>query len=173
MAHTAFIPQISSLFSIGSLNSKITLTLLTPRGPRDQQMTNKLVLCNLFFFFKVCACVCMYAWSIFSQIASVSVCRGPEVGSPARAALHQVVLLQVELQDGVLDGGEDETDVLCVGGTGEVRVDDLIAVRVQVHKHLEDKLSPCLGIPLWTWRGGNDAPSVRNAYLFSNSMHVL
>lgn len=76
-------------------------------------------------------------------------CRRP------RLALHQVVLLQVELQDGVFDGGEDKTDVLCVGGTGEVRVDDLVAVWIQVHKHLEDKLSPCLGIPLGTW-GGED-----------------
>ena len=78
---------------------------------------------------------------IDSQIASVRV-RG--------LALHQVVLLQIELQDGVFDGGEDEADVLCVGGAGEMRVDDLIAVWVQVHKHLEDKLAACLGVPLRT-----------------------
>lgn len=78
---------------------------------------------------------------ILSQIASVSV-RG--------LALHQVVLLQIELQDGVFDGGEDEADVLRVGGAGEMGVDDLIAVWVQVHEHLQDKLAACLGVPLWT-----------------------
>ena len=50
--------------------------------------------------------------------------------------LDQVVLLQVELQDIVLDGSKHKADVLRVRGAGEVRVDDLIAVWVQVHKHL-------------------------------------
>lgn len=68
---------------------------------------------------------------------------------------HQVVLLQVELQDGVFDGSEDEADVLGVRGAGEVGVDDLVAIRVQVHKHLQDKLPACLGISLGTW-GGTD-----------------
>lgn len=43
---------------------------------------------------------------------------------------HQVVLFEVQLQDGVFDGGEDEADVLGVRGAGEVRVDDLVTVRV-------------------------------------------
>lgn len=66
--------------------------------------------------------------------------------------LHQVVFLQVELQDGVLDGGKHEADVLRVGGAGEVRVDDLVAVGVQVHKHLQDELAARLGVPLGTWK---------------------
>lgn len=64
---------------------------------------------------------------------------------------HQVVLLQVELQDGVFDGGENKADVLCVRGAGEVRVDDLVAVRVQVHKHLQDELAARLGVSLGTY----------------------
>lgn len=83
---------------------------------------------------------------IVSQIASVSV-RG--------LALHQVVLLQIELQDGVFDGGKDEADVLRVGGAGEMGVDDLIAVWVQVHEHLQDKLAACLGVPLRTCGAAN------------------
>lgn len=49
---------------------------------------------------------------------------------------HQVVLFEVELQDGVFDSCKDEADVLRVGGTREVGVDDLVTVWVQVHKHL-------------------------------------
>ena len=107
----------------------------------------------LDFFFSwifLFSCVCIYIYDVsFHRFASVSVCRC--------SALHQVVLLQVELQDGVFDGGKDEADVLCVGGTGEVRVDDLVAVWVQVHEHLEDELSPCLGISLRPWRGEDSA----------------
>ncbi len=54
------------------------------------------------------------------------------------------------LQDGVLDRCEDEADVLCVCGAGEVRVDDLVAIWVQIHKHLQDELAARLGIPLRT-----------------------
>lgn len=81
-----------------------------------------------------------------SQVASVRL---------RRLALHQVVLLQIELQDGVFDGGEDEADVLRVGGAGEVGVDDLVAVRVQVHEHLQDELAACLGVPLRTCAAAN------------------
>ncbi|TNN35016.1 hypothetical protein EYF80_054820 [Liparis tanakae] len=49
-----------------------------------------------------------------SQCLLRASCREP------RCALHQVELLQVELQDGVFDGGEDEADILCVSGAGEV-----------------------------------------------------
>ena len=34
--------------------------------------------------------------------------------------LDEVILFEVELQDGVFDGGEDEADVLGVSGAGEV-----------------------------------------------------
>lgn len=61
---------------------------------------------------------------------------------------HQVVLFEVELQDGVFDGCKDEADVLCVSGACEMGVDDFITVWVQVHKHLQDELTTCLGIPL-------------------------
>lgn len=92
-----------------------------------------------FFFLIFFSCVSLGC--IVSRVASVSV-RG--------LALHQVVLLQIELQDGVFDGGEHEADVLCVGGAGEMGVDDLIAVWVQVHEHLQDKLAARLGVPLRT-----------------------
>lgn len=54
------------------------------------------------------------------------------------------------LKDGVLDRRKDEADVFGVCGAGEVRVDDLVAVRVQVHKHLQDELAARLGVPLRT-----------------------
>lgn len=34
-------------------------------------------------------------------------------------------------------------DVLGVGGTGEMGVDDLVFVWVQVHKHFQDELPTC------------------------------
>jgi len=46
------------------------------------------------------------------------------------ASSHQIVLFEVELQDGVFDGRKHEADVLSVRGTGEVGVDDLVAVGV-------------------------------------------
>lgn len=61
---------------------------------------------------------------------------------------HEVVLFEVQLQDGVFDGCEDEANVLRVGGAGKMGVDDLVAVWVQVHKHLQDELPASLGIPL-------------------------
>lgn len=67
------------------------------------------------------------------------------------APSHQVVLFEVELQDGVFDGGEHEADVLRVCGAGEVRVDDLVHVGVQVHEHLQDELPAGLGVQLRTW----------------------
>lgn len=62
--------------------------------------------------------------------------------------LHQVVLLQVELQDGVLDGGEDEADVFRVCRASKVRIDDFVAVGIQVDKHLQDELPPRLSVSL-------------------------
>lgn len=44
------------------------------------------------------------------------------------------------MQDDVFDSSKDEVDVLGVGGTGEMGVDDLVFVRVQVHKHFQDEL---------------------------------
>lgn len=41
-------------------------------------------------------------------------------------------------------------DVLGVGGTGEMGVDDLVLVRVQVHKHFQDELPPGERVPLGT-----------------------
>lgn len=100
-----------------------------------------------------CRPVCVCVW-----VCVVTVCRGGACRSPwllplpcGSAPSDQVVFFEVELQDGVFDGREDKADVLRVGGTGEVRVDDLVAVWVQVHKHLEDKLSSCLSISLRTW----------------------
>lgn len=92
---------------------------------------------------------------------------------------HQVVLLQIQLQNSVLNCREYKSDVLCICGgkkrrgeqawTGggvkgnevrgggqftcgacEVGVDDLVWIWVQIHKHLEDELSGCLSIFLWT-----------------------
>lgn len=66
--------------------------------------------------------------------------------------LHQVVLFQIELQDGVLDGGEDEADVFRVCRAGEVRIDDFVTVGIQVDKHLQDELCPRLSVSLGAWR---------------------
>lgn len=49
---------------------------------------------------------------------------------------HQVVLLQVQLQDGILHCRKHKPDVLCICCTCEMGIDDLIRVRVQIHKHL-------------------------------------
>lgn len=65
---------------------------------------------------------------------------------------HQVVFFKVELQDGVFDSCKDEADVLRVSGACEMGVDDLVTVWVQVHKHLQDELSACLGVSLGTWK---------------------
>lgn len=43
-------------------------------------------------------------------------------------------------EDGVLDGDEDEADVLGVGGAGEVGVQRLLLVGVLVLVHLQDEL---------------------------------
>lgn len=58
---------------------------------------------------------------------------------PAPVWLHQVELLQVVPQDGVLDGHEDEADVLGVGGAGEVGVQRLVLVRVLLLVHFQDE----------------------------------
>lgn len=57
----------------------------------------------------------------------------------ATAASDQVVDLQVALQDVVLDGVEDEADVVGVGGAGEVRVDDLLLVGVEAGKRVQNE----------------------------------
>lgn len=69
---------------------------------------------------------------------------------------HQIVLFEVELQDGVLDSCKHEADVLSVRGAREVRVDDLVAVGVQVHEHLEDELPCGLRVPLRTCGGSTE-----------------
>lgn len=57
------------------------------------------------------------------------------LGSDAFPSSDKVVLLEVELQDGVFDGCKDEPDVLRVGGARKVGVDDLVTIWIQVHKH--------------------------------------
>lgn len=74
---------------------------------------------------------------------------------------NQVVFFEIELQDGVFDGREDKADVLRVGGTCEMGVDDLVTVWVQVHKHLQDELAACLGISLRTIKLGEVVHKVR------------
>lgn len=39
-------------------------------------------------------------------------------------------------------------DVLGVGGAGEMGIDDLVFVRVQVHKHFQDELPASQRVPL-------------------------
>ena len=63
-------------------------------------------------------------------------------------SLHQIVLLQVQLEDSVLDRGKDEPDVLCVGRAREMRVDDCVAVRVQLDEHFQNVLPRCLAVLL-------------------------
>ena len=73
---------------------------------------------------------------------------GEGTGGTEEAQLDQIVLLQVQLEDGVLDGGKDKADVLGICGACEVGVDNFVTVRVQVHEHLQDEFSSCLGISL-------------------------
>lgn len=81
------------VYFINSLNSKITFTLLTPWGPRDQQMANKLVLCNhSIFFLWFSFHVCVYDLSLHRLCQSVCVFRA-SCWQPRSPALHQVVLL--------------------------------------------------------------------------------
>lgn len=49
---------------------------------------------------------------------------------------NQIVFGQVELQYGIFNGGEDETNVRRVGGASEVEVDILLRIRIEVHEHL-------------------------------------
>lgn len=51
---------------------------------------------------------------------------------------NQVVVLQIDLQDGVPHRGEHELDVVGVGGAGEVRVHRLVGLPVQLEKLVED-----------------------------------
>lgn len=60
--------------------------------------------------------------------------------------LNQVELFEVESEDGVFNSCEDQADVLCVGGTREVRVDGFVFVFVLLHVHLKNKLLGCLWI---------------------------
>lgn len=60
----------------------------------------------------------------------------------------QIEFLQCELQDGILDSSEHESDVFCVSGAGEMRVNDFIGVWIQVDKHLQDEFSCSLSVPL-------------------------
>ena len=71
-------------------------------------------------------------------------------------ALDQVELSEVVSQDGVLDGGEHEADVLGVCGAGEVGVDRLLPVWVLVLVHLQDELPGRFGIASrpWETKGG-------------------
>lgn len=97
------------------------------------------------------ACVCVDA-GYRSAFCLLSL--SPPLSFPLSPS-HQVVLFEVELQDGVFDSSKDEADVLCVSCACEMGVDDLVTVWVQVHKHLQDELSTCLCVPLGTWGRGN------------------
>lgn len=52
------------------------------------------------------------------------------------AVLNQVVVFQVALQDVVLHRVEDEPNVVRVGGTGEVGVDDFFLDWIEAEKHV-------------------------------------
>lgn len=85
----------------------------------------------------------------------------------------------------VLDGVEDEADVVRVGGAGEVIVDELLAVGVQVDEHVQDELLARLHVPLRTcigwggvgWGGwGGDAhkkPSITKKSTFEATFLYL
>lgn len=55
-------------------------------------------------------------------------------------------------EDGVFDSNKDKADVLCVGGTGEVRVDSLFSVWVLLLVHLQDELPGCFRVILQPWK---------------------
>lgn len=72
-------------------------------------------------------------------------------GGVEEAQLDQIVLLQVQLEDGVLDSSKDKADVLGICGACEVGVDNFVTVWIQVHEHLQDEFSSCLGISLGSY----------------------
>lgn len=53
------------------------------------------------------------------------------------------------LQDRILHGSEHEADVLRISGAGEMGVDDLVGVRVQIDEHLQYEFACSYGI---SWR---------------------
>lgn len=75
---------------------------------------------KLVFFFPV-----IFKISFFCLFFTKKPLKGQE-----QSRSNQVVLLQVELEDGVLDSCKDETDVFCVCGTCEMGIDDFITVGI-------------------------------------------
>ena len=71
-----------------------------------------------------------------------------------RESLHQIVLLQIELEDSILDRGKDKPDILRVGRAREMRVDDLVAVRIQLDERLQNELPRRLAVLLRSCKCG-------------------
>ena len=101
-----------------------------------------------------CLCVFMCDWYVLTHVepSTDSVrCVCSMTGRCAGVSSHQVVLFEIELQDGVFDSSKHKADVLSVRGARKVGVDDLVAVGIQVHKHLQDELPRCLSVSLGTY----------------------
>lgn len=70
-------------------------------------------------------------------------------------------------EERILDGIEDERDVLGVGGAGEVRVERLLALHVQVLVQLEEEFLRSFSVALrpfvcvCVWFGGGDKRSCK------------
>ena len=62
---------------------------------------------------------------------------------PPLLCLDEVVFLQIQQQDGVLDGGDDEGNALCVRDTSEVRINNLSRILIEVYKHVKNEF-PCV-----------------------------
>lgn len=58
--------------------------------------------------------------------------------------------MEVVDEQRVFDGFEDKADVLCVCGAGEVRVQRLVALHVQILVHLQEEFFRSLSIALRT-----------------------
>lgn len=90
-----------------------------------------------FLFVCVCLCKCVCQHGVLYNACGVEahiqrgvhLCNGEQV-CVVHEPSHQVVLFEIELQDGVFDSCKHKADVLSVCSTCEVRVDDLVAVWV-------------------------------------------
>ncbi|TNN30197.1 hypothetical protein EYF80_059651 [Liparis tanakae] len=76
----------------------------------------------------------------------------PPLCSFSSASLHEPEGVHVAEEDVVLDGREDEADVVRVRGAGEVGVDDAVLVGAESDEHLQDELLRRSGVPLGPWR---------------------
>lgn len=78
----------------------------------------------------------------------------PSLSPAVHCRLFKVELFKVIPEKCILDGFEDDPDVLCVSSTGEVCVKGFMMPSVLLHIHVQDELFRSFGITLRSC-GGN------------------